>query len=152
MTRYLRNLFIALATMVMSGNALAAADPIYTTLFSNAGAGGYDVVAYFTESKPVEGKDKFQTEHLGADWYFSSQANLDAFKSDPDKYLPQYGGYCAWALSEGSLAKGDPNHWTVLDGKLYLNYDAQVQNQWNADRDQHISRANQNWPTILENN
>ena len=118
MTRYLRNLFIALATMVMSGNALAAADPIYTTLFSNAGAGGYDVVAYFTESKPVEGKDKFQTEHLGADWYFSSQANLDAFKSDPDKYLPQYGGYCAWALSEGSLAKGDPNHWTVLDGKL----------------------------------
>lgn len=152
MLRYFRNSLIALATLLVSANALAAADPIYTSLFSNAGAGGYDVVAYFTESKPVEGKDDYQTEYQGADWYFSSQENLDTFVADPEKYAPQYGGYCAWAVAEGGLYKGDPSYWTVLDGKLYLNYDAEVQTKWNKDQPGFISTANKNWPNILNDN
>ncbi len=134
----------------MSTGVFAAADPIYTTLFSNAGAGGYDVVAYFTESKPVEGKDEYQTEYSGADWYFSSMENLEAFQASPEKYAPQYGGYCAWAVYEGNLYKGDPQHWTVLNDKLYLNYDAEVQTQWNTNRELHISGADKNWPKVLE--
>lgn len=76
-----------------------AADEIYTGIFSNKAVSGYDTVAYFTQGKPVKGDSKWQTEYKGADWYFSSQENLDKFKADPDAYAPQYGGYCAWAIS-----------------------------------------------------
>ncbi|NKB77661.1 MAG: YHS domain-containing protein [Gammaproteobacteria bacterium] len=152
MLKHFRTALIAFAGLLVSSNVFAGADAIYTSLFSNASAGGYDVVAYFTESKPVKGKDDYQTEHKDADWYFSSQENLDAFIASPEKYAPQYGGYCAWAVFEGNLYKGDPQHWTVLNDKLYLNFDAEVQTQWNTNRELHISGADTNWPTVLENN
>ncbi len=144
-----RRLILATALIFTSNMAFATEDEIYTKLFSSLGAGGYDVVAYFSAAKPVEGSDNFSTAYKDADWNFSSQANLDEFKSNPDKYVPQYGGYCAWAVAQGELYSGDPLQWTVLNDKLYLNYDAEVQVRWTADSDNLIVKADTQWPNIL---
>lgn len=94
---------------------------------------GYDTVAYFTQSKPIKGSDAFVHEWNGAKWKFASQPNLDLFKADPAKYAPQYGGYCAYGVSQGYLVSIEPEQFTVLDGKLYLNYDSGVQKKWTKD-------------------
>lgn len=125
-----------------------AADAVYTSYFSDKAAGGYDVVAYFTENKPVEGNSKYQLEYNGADWYFSSEAHLTLFKNNPEKYAPQYGGYCAWAMATNETAPGKPDFWTVYNDKLYLNYDQSVQDTWVADKDGFIKQADLNWSTL----
>lgn len=133
--------------LVLSVNA--SADKIYTSFFSNKAVGGYDTVAYFTENKPVEGKSQFSYEWQGAEWLFSSAANLAKFKTEPAKYAPQYGGHCAWAVAaKNTLVKGDPNNWRIVDGKLYLNYDAAVQAMWVKDIPGFITKANANWPGL----
>jgi YHS domain-containing protein len=130
--------------------AAQAADRIYTSLFSDVAVGGYDPVTYFTQSKALKGSKKFQTTHEGAIWRFTSQETLDLFKADPAAYAPQYGGYCAWAVSQGYTAKGNPKNWAVHDGKLYLNYNDAVQTDWDADRDGFITLADGNWPKVLK--
>lgn len=145
-TRALALLF----ALVFSSSVYAGEDPVYTSLFSNKAAGGYDVTAYFSQHKPVEGNSKFKTTYKGATWQFASQENLDKFNADPEKYAPQYGGYCAWAAANGDTAKGDPAYWTIVNDKLYLNYDDEVQNTWIADRDNYISRADAQWPALLD--
>ncbi|MCG8333321.1 MAG: YHS domain-containing protein [Proteobacteria bacterium] len=127
-----------------------AKDKIYKSFLSSHAVGGYDAVAYFTEGKPVKGKSDFKTNYMGADWLFNSQENLNAFKSNPEKYAPQYGGYCAWAVSQGYTAKGDPKHWSIVNDKLYLNYNAEIQNKWDKNKANFIVQANKNWPSVLE--
>ena len=134
----------ALLAVVFSASA-SAQDWIYTGLFNNNAVGGYDAVAYFTEGEPVRGDRDYSTEWRGANWRFSSQDNLDLFLADPEAYAPQYGGYCAWAMANGDFAKGDPEYWRIVDGKLYLNYDATIQQRWEADIEGFIDRANVNW-------
>ncbi|MEO0393635.1 MAG: YHS domain-containing (seleno)protein [Pseudomonadota bacterium] len=126
-------------------NQAVAKDPIYTSAFSNVAAGGHDVVAYFDRRRAVEGNDRYTTEWRGAVWKFSSSYNLAKFKADPEAFAPQYGGYCAWAMARGSFAKGDPDHWKVVDGKLYLNYNADIQNRWEQDIPGFIDRADGQW-------
>jgi len=109
---------------------------------------GTDPVAYFTQATPVQGLRKFSYDWHGATWRFASAANRDAFKADPTRYAPQYGGYCAWAVSQGYTAKIDPEAWKIVDGKLYLNYSKSVQGQWQADIPGNIAKADQNWPAI----
>ena len=109
---------------------------------------GYDPVAYFTDSKPVMGKDEFKTAHAGATWYFSSQKNLELFKSNPAKYMPQYGGYCAFGLAGGYKAPISPDAWSIVGDKLYLNYNKKIQEEWTADRTEMIKKADNNWPTV----
>ena len=147
----LRNLTFSfvLAAMTLSTAAWAKEDPIYTSYFSSAAAGGYDVVAYFTEARPVEGKKAFTTKYKDADWSFASQENLDKFTANPEMYAPQYGGYCAWAVSQGGTASGDPLLWTVHNDKLYLNYDKQINDRWSADKDRLIVDGDKNWPSVL---
>ncbi|MEO6722963.1 MAG: YHS domain-containing (seleno)protein [Ferruginibacter sp.] len=111
---------------------------------------GYDAVAYFTESKPVQGKDELVYSWNNARWYFSSQQNLDSFKVVPEKYAPQYGGYCAYGLSEGHKAPTSPIAWTIVDGKLYLNYNSDVLKLWSKDRLERIEKADKNWPEIKD--
>ena len=110
---------------------------------------GYDTVAYFTVGKPVKGQDNLVTDWMGAKWKFSSQANLDLFKAAPEKYAPQYGGYCAFGVSRGYLVSVEPDKFTVIDGKLYLNYSTDVQQQWSQDIPGNIVKGDANWPTIL---
>jgi YHS domain-containing protein len=136
--------------IVVAPGASAEKPPVYTDVFSNVGVGGYDAVAYFKDGRPVQGKKEFSTKYKGAEFRFATQANLDAFLKQPDAYAPQYGGYCAWAASEGYTAKGDPKYWKVVNGKLYLNYDGNIQKKWETDVPGFISKADQNWPRILK--
>ena len=141
---------IALALLVMSHVGYAA-DAVSTGYFNNKAVSGYDTVAYFTESKPVKGDSKYTTKYDGANWYFASQANLDMFKTNPEKYAPQYGGYCAWAMSQNSFASSDPSQWAIVNDKLYLNYNASVKAKWDVNPTLSISQADENWPQLINN-
>ena len=109
---------------------------------------GYDPVAYFTQKKPVMGKPEFKLEYQGAIWYFSSEANKKLFQANPATYAPQYGGYCAFGAAGGYKAKISPDAWSVVNNKLYLNYDQNVQMDWLKDKEELIKKADQNWPAI----
>ncbi|MEO0973762.1 MAG: YHS domain-containing (seleno)protein, partial [Pseudomonadota bacterium] len=106
---------------------------------------GYDPVAYFEAGEPVRGSKEHSLEWHGAEWHFSSAENLAKFEADPTAFAPQYGGYCAFAMSRGSYASTDPEAWRVVDGKLYLNYNKGIQKKWLKDRDANIVKADANW-------
>lgn len=106
---------------------------------------GYDPVAYFTASKAVKGSPEFSFQWKAATWYFSSQKNLDSFKADPEKYAPQYGGYCAYGASNGYKAPTEPEAWSIVNGKLYLNYNVEVRKDWIAEQEERIKRADEYW-------
>ena len=121
-------------------------------MFSDGGAAirGYDPVAYFTEGKPVKGKTEFTHQWKGATWRFASAANRERFAAAPEKYAPQYGGYCAYGVASGYTVKTEPDAWSVVEGKLYLNYDRNVQASWVKDIPGYIRKADANWPRALE--
>jgi YHS domain-containing protein len=128
---------------------LADQPGVFTGIVKGVAVGGYDPVAYFAEGKPVKGRQDIALEHEGVTWRFASDANRDAFKAEPAKFAPQYGGYCAWAVSRGYTAKGDPNAWSVVGGKLYLNYNLSVKRDWEKDTPGNISKGDGNWPKVL---
>lgn len=133
------------AFILVSSHALAI-EPIFST---KAGAiRGYDPVAYFTVHKAVKGQKKLSTEWQDATWHFSSQANLDAFKRNPEKYAPQYGGYCAYGVSQGYTPEIDPQAFHVQDGKLYLNLSKVVLKRWKEDIPGYVHDADKNWPEL----
>ena len=116
---------------------------------SPAGAiNGYDPVAYFKEGRPVKGNKQFFLDWKGARWYFSTKENRDTFQEAPEKYAPQYGGYCAYGCSEGHKASTKPEAFTITGGKLYLNYSLDVRDSWNKNRNERIIQADKKWPTI----
>ena len=129
----------------------AAADEpaIYTSWRNDVAVGGYDVLSFYS-GKPVEGKSDYSYTYKAATWYFANQANLDLFKTNPEAFEPQYGGYCAWAIAKGKLAKGSPKHAHVEDGKLYLNFNGRIKRRWDKRRNEFITAANARWPEILE--
>ncbi len=138
-----------LALILFAGAAHAAKDPIYTSLFNNKAASGYDVVSYFTEAAPVEGNENYKTTYKDADWYFASQANLDMFLANPEKYAPQYGGYCAYAAALGSTAKGDPLLYHIHEDKLFLNINKDIKQKWLGEKINYIEKADKAWPDLL---
>jgi YHS domain-containing protein len=109
---------------------------------------GYDPVAYFTEGKPVPGKAEFNASHEGATYRFASAANRDAFLAAPGKYAPQYGGYCAFGMASGYKAPIEPDAWTIVEGKLYLNYDQSARSRWASDIPGYVRKADAQWPAI----
>jgi YHS domain-containing protein len=109
---------------------------------------GYDVVAYFTEGAPVKGNEAYTAVQDGVSYRFATAANRDAFVKDPVRYLPQYGGFCAYAVSRNYTADIDPTAWRVVDGKLYLNYNARAQAKWAEDVPGNITKGNANWPAL----
>ena len=111
---------------------------------------GYDPVAYFKDGEPVKGNEKISYQWNGANWYFSSTQNLDSFKSNPKKFAPQYGGYCAYGMSQGHKASTEPDAWTIENGKLYLNYNKRVKQMWSKDRLGYIKLADKNWVDIKD--
>lgn len=109
---------------------------------------GYDTVAYFKDGKAVRGLAGYTAEWMGAKWQFSSAANRDEFQKSPERYAPQFGGYCAWAVGHNYTASADPEAWKIVDGKLYLNYNKSVQRKWMQDEGKWISEGVRNWPTL----
>lgn len=126
----------------------AHADEITTYVKDGAAIGGTDPVAYFKQGKPVSGSDEFTTQYDGVTWKFSSAANRDAFKADPQKYAPAYGGYCATGASFGVKIPIDPSKWHIVDGKLYLNAHEGADKRFRDDVQGTISRADKHWPDI----
>jgi YHS domain-containing protein len=109
---------------------------------------GYDPVAFFIESKAVEGTKEFTYKWKNATWHFASKKNKDLFITNPEKYAPQYGGYCAYGMADGHKAPTETNTWTIVDNKLYFNYNQQVKEEWNKDQPNLIRKADEQWPTV----
>ena len=141
-----RRLFLLSATAVLAF-AQAKVDPVNADK-KGVALEGYDPVAYFTDARAVKGDSKLSQSWGGATWLFATAAHRDAFAQAPEKYVPQFGGYCAYAVSEGYTAKIDPQAWKVVDGKLYLNYSKSVQETWQKDQHRRIAAAEKNWPAL----
>ncbi len=144
---------LALVLLTLSFSVFAAG--AYNTKigrFSNSDfvIGGYDVVAYFTQNAPVKGSEEFEYQWSDSRWLFSSKENLELFAANPEKYAPQYGGYCAWAVAHDDTAKINPSQFSIIDDKLYLNYDARIQKKWKKDTKKYIVDGNELWPDLLE--
>jgi hypothetical protein len=135
---------------ILSTTALFSKSPVDPINRDPSGVAvkGYDPVAYFEQSKPVKGSPGITHEWNGAIWRFASSHSRDLFIADPGKYAPQYGGYCAWAVSNNYTADTDPTAWKIIDGKLYLNYDKSVQKKWEPEASKRIVNADRNWPGL----
>jgi YHS domain-containing protein len=142
-------LALAFSPLAFVQPALAAKPAIWTQFGSNVAIKGFDPVAYFTDGRPVMGLAQFKTTYNGAEFRFASAAHRDSFIANPARYAPQYGGYCAWAVSQGYTAGIDPEAWRIVGGKLYLNYNKDVQAKWEKDIPGHITAANANWPRVI---
>ncbi len=137
-------------SLAIPAGALAKSE-INTSFIASVAIEGTDPVAYFAEGKAVMGSSDYTHRWKGAEWRFKNAANRDAFVADPQKYAPQFGGYCAWAVSQGYTAGIDPKAWTIHGGKLYLNYSKGVQVQWSEDVPGNIVKGERNWPKVLGN-
>ncbi|MCH2232491.1 MAG: hypothetical protein MK111_24610 [Crocosphaera sp.] len=111
---------------------------------------GIDPVAYFLERQAVKGQEEFSYRWENTTWWFKSAENRDLFIQEPTKYAPQYGGFCAWAVSNNYTAPIDPEAWSIVDNKLYLNYNKRIQKRWSKNIESHITKGNYHWPQILE--
>ena len=130
--------------------AITTADAQKSEIFTQSGKAisGYDPVAYFTQGTAVIGNSTFSHTWKGAVWQFKSAENLERFRSDPEKFAPQYGGYCAYGMSNGYKAPTEKDAWAIVDGKLYLNYNRDVQKLWKEKYRQFITTADKNWPLV----
>ena len=124
-----------------------AISPIYSR--GSIAIKGYDTVAYFTKGMATKGNETYAYDHLGATWQFESQENLDMFVKNPEKYMPQYGGYCAYAVSKNTTASIKPEIFEIIDDKLYLNYSESVQRRWLKDAKSYIKKADAQWPELV---
>ncbi len=143
-------LLIALLFCLIAGCAQDSrtAGPTLTTEQGIA-IGGYDTVAYFTRGEAVPGSAEFSAQHNGATWWFASAEHRDLFEADPASYAPAYGGWCAYGMAEGYAAETDPvNGWTIHEGRLYLNWNAEVSADWNADRARFLQQSEAQWPEV----
>jgi len=132
------------------GIPIANAKPAVNTLGTPGLAiKGYDAVAYFTQGRARKGSANHTLKHKGISWQFASAENLEKFKANPAKYEPAYGGYCAYGVSRGYLVKIEPDAWSIVGGKLYLNYDLRVRSTWNKRPQEYIKRANARFDGLI---
>ena len=151
--RFLSFLALLLAAMTPAAASSAGAPaPAVNVDAQGLALRGYDPVAFFTDGKPVAGSPAHRIQWNGATWQFASAEALAAFEAAPERYAPQFGGYCAWAVSQHYLAPGDPKVWKIVDGKLYLNFNARAKELWEADQAAAIARGQANWPAVLTDN
>jgi YHS domain-containing protein len=109
---------------------------------------GYDVISYFVEKRATKGSAQFSVNYKGARFYFSSEKHRDIFAGDPVRYAPQYGGYCALGMAKGYKAPSEPEAFTIVDEKLYINYDSEVLDAWCSDSGTYIEKADTNWRAL----
>lgn len=143
---------ISLVLFTITTSFAMAADPDIYSHKKHGAIRGADPVAYFSlepGDKAVRGSKDIFYDYKGARWHFSTEANKNLFESNPEKYAPQYGGYCAFAASHGFTKSIDPDYWHIVDDKLYLNYNFFADRKWLKDRDAAIVRADNNWPELL---
>jgi len=150
-SKFSRRIFLGAALgalAIATVPAVQAGDVTYQS--GGVAINGYDPVAYFTMSKPVEGESAHSFEWNGAKWRFANAENLAMFSANPEKYAPKYGGYCAYAVSRGYTASTDPAAWSIVDGSLYLNYSKGVRSRSNSDQAANIVAGDKNWPGLRD--
>ncbi|WP_170519129.1 YHS domain-containing (seleno)protein [Ruegeria atlantica] len=141
---------MAVGTVVAPAKTWAASPEVNLGYFNKLAMNGYDVMTYWQGGDPQKGDPEITAQHNGATWVFLSEEHRQVFLSDPVKYAPQYGGYCAYAASQNAVADVDPFAWRIWDEKLYLNYSPQVRRIWASDIDANIEKANEFWPDMLK--
>lgn len=140
---------IALALAAAPAHAVKSTGGEYNTLFAGLGAKGYDVVAYFADGHAVAGSDRYTADYGGVKWQFASAEHRDLFAADPARYAPQYGGFCSWGVAQGKLFDVDPvNGWKIVDGKLYMNFNADINSTFARDAKGFLAKAERNWPAL----
>ena len=139
---------LAALVLAFALSAPAMAAQAINTNGSNFAIGGYDPVAYFTDGKAIRGAKAYTHEWGGNAWRFRTEENRDAFAAAPDKYAPAYGGYCAYGVAEGYKVRIDPRAFTIVDGRLYLNYSKGIKKRFDSDRPGYIAKADANWPAL----
>ncbi|MCO5151602.1 MULTISPECIES: YHS domain-containing (seleno)protein [unclassified Shinella] len=141
---------VLIPTVVCLASVLSPALAKAGEVFSKEGVAinGYDAVAYFTEGGPVKGASAFSAPYKGAIFHFSTAANREAFLRDPVRYVPQYGGYCAYGTAKGYKAPTEPQAFSIVDGKLYLNYNDDIKALWSKDTKGYIQKADENWGEV----
>ncbi len=143
-------LLAILAILVMVGLAKAGEPPEHVNVDPDGfSVNRYDPVAYFTEGRPVRGNPEIYGEYQGVKYAFSSESNRQLFLDDPEKYVPQYGGYCAYGLAQGAKSDVDPEVWDIVDGKLYLMVSGGTQSVWQKRKKAYIELANKAWRSII---
>ena len=143
-----RLLFVTLALISICTVATAQKSPVYAP--KGLALEGYDAVAFFAQGKPVKGSSLYAFQWNGAQWLFVDKADLESFKKMPEKYAPQYGGYCAYGAAQGHKAPVEIDTWSIVGNKLYLNYSQKVKTTWVKDQGAFIESANKNWPQIRD--
>lgn len=149
----IRHTVLALAALLMLNLPVMAAGPSQPEIYkdvSGRALKGYDAVAYHLDRRPVQGSQDFAYEWKGAEWWFSSAENRDKFIADPERWAPQFGGYCAWGIARDRVVSIDPTLFRIFDDKLYLNLNLRVHKEWLENRHGFIATANEKWPEILE--
>ena len=142
--------YLAIVTVIIAAACAKKDKAVLEVFVTPAGAiNGYDPVSYF-EGSPAKGNGDHSYQWNDATWYFTSDENMSKFKSDPEKYAPQFGGYCAYGMSNGYKAATEPDAWTIVDDKLYLNYNVDVRSKWSEKRDSLINAAEANWPSVKD--
>ncbi len=138
---------LVLTTLLLTTAIIHAQKP---EIFSTDGKAirGYDPVAFFKQSMPVKGADSLAYTWKDTQWLFSSKENLESFKANPEQYSPQYGGYCAYGTSAGHKSPTQTDTWTIVDNKLYFNYNSKVKDMWMKDQKALIEKADQQWPEV----
>jgi YHS domain-containing protein len=141
LTQSLSGIFVAavVATPLLAGQGMIATGP------DNVAIKGYDTVAYFTDGKPVKGRSEFAYTWNDVEWHFANAAHRDLFAGNPERYAPQFGGFCAMGLSMDKQAVADPTAWTIVDGKLYLKFSESARDRWRKDKAANIEKAEANW-------
>ena len=139
---------LAGGAMLLCAMSAQAVEPYFST--AEGALRGYDAVAYFSEHKAVKGLPQFSWRWQGSEWRFASATNMTAFQADPEKYAPQFGGYCAYGVSQGYAPETDPTAYSIIDGKLYLNYNHAVSAKWRQDTAGYIAQGKKNWPGLKD--
>jgi YHS domain-containing protein len=147
----MKPLLRSLALFLLSGT-LFAADLVNVSGASRVAIDGFDPVAFFTDSRPVNGSPEFQTTYQGATYFFASAEHKKQFERNPHRYAPQYGGFCAYGAALDALFPVDINTWQVRNDKLYLNLNPEILKKFNSDFDGNIAKADKNWPGLLAKN
>jgi YHS domain-containing protein len=145
----MKKLLVALM-VVAAVSTIAAAKDLQNLNSNGVAIQGYDPVAFFADNRPVKGNPQFQSDYHGAKYYFTSAEHKAAFDEKPAKYEPQFGGYCAYGASRGHKAPVKIEAWQIVDGRLLMQYDLDVKNDFNKDQQGNLRKADQNWPGLID--
>ena len=146
----MKNIIQTIAAFVLLTASALAGNLVNVSGASNAAVSGFDPVAFFTDAKPVNGSPFISAEHQGATYFFATEEHKKLFTENPDKYVPQCGGFCAFGVGLGKLFPVDINTWQVREGKLYLNLNPDILKKFNADFEGNVAKANKNWPDLVK--